>query len=64
MGVCVFVKRTLSACHVFSGDPPVPDHGAVVVHVQEGDLTLLLAQYEEQRVKQFENLRDVEPPTH
>lgn len=38
---------TLASCHVFDPSPPVEDHGAVVVDMQERQLTVLLPQDEE-----------------
>ena len=43
-------------------DPREGDHGAVVVHVQEGQLIVLSPQDEEDRVQQLQNLGEVVEP--
>lgn len=42
---------TLAACHPLDSDPPQCEHGAVMVHMKEGDLVVLLPQDEEHGVQ-------------
>lgn len=37
---------TLATSHIFNPSPPVEDHGGMVVHMEEGQLTVLLSQDE------------------
>lgn len=53
---------TLPSCHPFDADPPQREHGAVVVHVQEGNLIELLPQDEKHRVQILNALGDEIPP--
>ena len=47
---------------VLDPDPPEAEHGGVVVHVEEGQLLLLLADDEEHRVEHLKELAEVVPP--
>lgn len=53
---------TRSTWHPFHSDPPQDEHGAVMVDVQECQLLVLLAQDEEDRVHELDQLRNVIPP--
>lgn len=53
---------TLSSCHPFDTDPPEREHGAMVVDVQEGNLTEFLPQDEKHCVQVLDAFRDEIPP--
>ena len=53
---------THSASNIFNSNPPERKHCGVMVSMQEGDLVVLLSQYEEYCVKEFDKFGDVIPP--
>lgn len=55
---------TLSTGYEFNPQPPVDDHGAVMVDVKKGDLVVLLSQDEEDGVEELDDLREEIPPAH
>lgn len=45
-------------------EPPDVQHAGVVVHVQDGDLVVVLAEDEEEGVHELDELGEVVPPQH
>lgn len=60
--ICFYEILTLSSSHPFDAYPPQREHGAVVVHVQEGNLIELLPQDEKHCVQILNALGDEIPP--
>lgn len=54
----------VAAGHPVHHEPPDVEHGGVVVHVQNGDLVVVLAQDKEEGVHEFYELGEVVPPQH
>ena len=53
---------TVSSHKPLGYHPPYHDHGAVVVDMQEGDLVVLLAKFEEECFEEFDGFgEEVEP---
>ena len=53
---------TAASCIPPNSYPPQKHHGAVVVDMQEGDLVVLLAKYEEECIEEFNDFgEEVEP---
>lgn len=48
--------------HPFHANPPQREHGRMVVDMEKGQLVFLLAQYEEERVAELQQLREIVPP--
>ena len=56
------MELTISSHKPFCYHPPYHHHGAVMVDVQEGDLVVLLAKYEEECIEEFNDFgEEVEP---
>lgn len=57
------VKRlTVAAGYPVHDEPPDVEHAGVVVDVEEGDLVVVLPQYEEEGVHELDELGEVVPP--
>jgi len=55
-------EERLATGRVFSTEPPVEDHRAVVIDVEERHLVIFLAQNEKDRVGQIDDFREEIPP--
>eukprot|EP00916_Digyalum_oweni_P003390 GHVL01006104.1.p2 GENE.GHVL01006104.1~~GHVL01006104.1.p2 ORF type:complete len:180 (-),score=11.73 GHVL01006104.1:277-816(-) len=58
------VEKRLAASNKGHAQPPVEDHGGVVIHVEEGNLPALLPQDKEHRISKFNIFRDIIQPTY
>lgn len=58
------IRLTVAAGDPVHHEPPDVEHGGVVVHMQDGDLVVVLAQDEEERVHELDELGEVVPPEH
>ena len=63
-GFSIVQSLTASSGKPLGPNPPEEHHGAVMVDMEERDLTVLLPQDEEHSVQQLNNLGEVVPPHH
>lgn len=57
-------RLTVAAGYPVHDEPPDVEHAGVVVDVEEGDLVVVLPQYEEEGVHELDEFGEVVPPQH